>query len=288
MSARTPIWRFDGALGSVWLLGVPGVTRPETPWLTQNVLSAITKAHRLLVESTSPTSKEKRIAEQAITEEQGHYSDEGLTAEQSTTLRTFATKAGLGRRYRSIEPAALVYLLEGHLGSQQGLTVRGWPERFIEAVLARRGVKPTGLEPPGTFNLAIATLPASTQDRLLRDFLETPLAHVVALDQIVSTWSSGDVLALEPKLCAENQRWKDVGALQLLVLDRNAHWVKQIVDELAKPGDIIIVVGLGHVYCDGGLLDLFSRQGIVFRPEKVEPITRALAEQYSRSIKPPN
>ena len=80
------------------------------------------------------------------------------------------------------------------------------------------------------------------------------------LDEMVSVWRSGDIVALEEMLFASLIEQPEL--YDAMFTKRNEDWANQIEQMLAGSGDIFIAVGAAHLVGADSVQELLEEKGI--------------------------
>jgi uncharacterized protein YbaP (TraB family) len=105
----------------------------------------------------------------------------------------------------------------------------------------------------------LADLPPKLQaDFLLQSIKDADDAeHEV--DEMISAWRSGDVVALEKFVTRGMKEFPELYAP--LTVDRNKRWIKRLEEILNDKDDYLVIVGALHLVGKDGVLDLLSKKG---------------------------
>ena len=106
------------------------------------------------------------------------------------------------------------------------------------------------------------TLPQEAQLKFLDETVEKIPEATSTLDAMVAEWVEGDAVALAAMLNAE---LTDPVLYERLLTSRNASWAGWIEDRLARPGNVFIAVGAGHLAGKGSVQDQLERRGVRVR-----------------------
>lgn len=82
-----------------------------------------------------------------------------------------------------------------------------------------------------------------------------------AYQRVVDEWMAADTAALQRDALAPLQRVSPT-LFDRLLGSRNRAWAKTLAQRLRKPGQIVVVVGVGHMLGPGGLPALLRAQGL--------------------------
>ncbi len=79
------------------------------------------------------------------------------------------------------------------------------------------------------------------------------------LAKLVEAWKKGDIAAVENTVNRSLGEYPDIH--ERFLLQRNRNWVEQILEFLNDDRDYVVIVGVGHMPGDEGLIRLLQRRG---------------------------
>lgn len=107
-------------------------------------------------------------------------------------------------------------------------------------------------KPIGAFETAaeqmkfFADLPPTLQMDLLHNTLDDYAKGPAEIAKLVEAWQAGDVAAIEGNV-NRDMRTRYPELYDVLLVDRNRNWAKQIADLLKDHGTLFVAVGAGHL-----------------------------------------
>jgi uncharacterized protein YbaP (TraB family) len=102
-------------------------------------------------------------------------------------------------------------------------------------------------------------LSSSEQDSMLRETLSELDLLNKAVEQVVQSWLSGDVRAVEDLLLASMREYPAVH--RKVVIDRNRRWLPDLIKMLEQGEKALVVVGAAHLVGENGLIELLKQRG---------------------------
>jgi uncharacterized protein YbaP (TraB family) len=103
----------------------------------------------------------------------------------------------------------------------------------------------------------------SIEEERQRDLLEQTLGQLSDiekdLDNLVTGWRAGDLAAVERILNKSLKKYPDLQ--ETFLLQRNRNWVKEIAGYLTDERDYLVIVGVGHMAGEEGLIRLLEKSG---------------------------
>ena len=104
------------------------------------------------------------------------------------------------------------------------------------------------------------TLPEKTQQSYLIEVARSLPTVKADVDDMVAAWKAGDAEHLARLI---NEDESDPIVRKVLITDRNANWAGWLKARLARPGNVFVAVGAGHLAGPGSVQDQLAAAGIV-------------------------
>ena len=144
----------------------------------------------------------------------------------------------------------------------------------LDAVIAARaetlGAKVSALESPAEHLATFAAIGRAQGVEMLEEVVEDPEAMRDDTDRLVTAYAAADDRALR-KIIGRLARRRPTVA-EYLLFRRNERWREKLEHWLPE-GRVLVVVGVGHMYGERGLVSLLRRRG--YTVERVEPFELA-------------
>lgn len=263
--AGPALWVVRDADSTLYLFGTIHLMRPDVQWRTPAFEAALNASDHVYFEI-------KEIDPESAAAVQPLMSKYGL-AEAGRGLSTVMTEADMAR----------VDAVAAQLGAPPGAfePFRPWMAALQVSVagIVKAGYSPTsGIDPLIKAEAVAAGKPVSAletveqqlkffadlPDAVQADFLRQSLADFdqgpAKLDAIVAAWSTGDVARLESEIVDEMKQWGVV--YDVLLVQRNADWARQIKAMLEGSGTTFIAVGAGHLVGPDSVQAALAREGV--------------------------
>jgi uncharacterized protein YbaP (TraB family) len=132
-------------------------------------------------------------------------------------------------------------------------------DRYLAERAAKSGKTMVGLETVAFQIGLIDQLPERDQESMLRQSLKEMDLLDRGLDQIVRTWSTGDVTALEGLLLSGMREYPAVH--RTIIVDRNRRWLPRIEKMIEQGESALIAVGAAHLVGKDGVIELLRARG---------------------------
>jgi uncharacterized protein YbaP (TraB family) len=241
--AEPSLWAIKDRDSTIYLFGTVHVLKPQTQWRSARITKAFTAADDVVMEIEQPDDPK---AMQPLMLQYG--------IDRTTPLSSKLNP----ETYQKLQAAA------------QGM---GLPAQAIDAMrpwLAALTVSLTPLLQAG-YDPESGVEKLLTADAKERELLESTLDDVdegpAKVDALVAAWAAGDQTELERQMVDEMRRdYPDV--YQLLLVQRNRDWARQLKVKLAGSGVSFVAVGAGHLTGPDSLQAELAKLGI--KAEAVE------------------
>ena len=155
---------------------------------------------------------------------------------------------------------AVLFLELGNIGfGPQGVEMH-----FLEQA-NRDGLRQEALETVEFQTSLLAGLGEGNEDAVVADFLEQIEKIEDYMSEAVSAWREGDVGRIDEFLLADMaDRFPD--DYRAMFTERNRNWLPQIMAMLEDADLEFVLVGVGHMPREDGLLQLLRQEGATVRP----------------------
>jgi uncharacterized protein YbaP (TraB family) len=257
------MWVIRDADSTIYLFGTVHVLRPTTAWGTARVDSAFASADEFWMEISNPDDQAALIP---IIQQHGldpaNPLSGRLTAEEFAKFDEAAKTLGAsGAQLDAMRPWLAALQL-----SMAPLVKAGYdPQSGVELVLKARaeaaGKPIKGFETLDQQIRILADMPEDIQLAFLRSTLEDYDEAVTMLDGMVTSWSTGDVDALDDVM-VEEMKTEMPQVYDALLTRRNQAWTAQIQELLAGSGTVFIAVGAAHLVGDDSVQSMLEDRGI--------------------------
>lgn len=269
-TANPALWVVSDADSTVYLFGTVHILPPDLNWRTDAVQTAFDEAGTLYLEADA-FGPEAQAAMQALIPQVGRLpSGQALTAMMSDEALAHLDQiaARLGAPAETIRAAVdplMPWLASLQIAVAQIQAAGYDPTSGADQVLHREaqaagksfGYFETAEEQIGF----LSGLPLETQ---LADFelgLEQAIENPDMFDDLVSAWARGDMDRID-KIMNEDMRDASAELYEIVIVQRNANWVPQILEILDGEGTVFVAVGAGHMPGQNGVINLLRAQGL--------------------------
>ncbi len=261
--ADPAMWKVADEDSEILLFGSVHVLREDTQWRTDALEAAIAAADEVYYET--PMTAEAQAASQQIIPQYGlnppgQTLSSMLTEEQNAQLARVAAQFGFPAQ--NLEP------------------LRPW---LAGVSIAMLGVQQAGYNPMAGVEMTLAAVTEDERERYFETFedqfgffaglspevelhfLTSSLDQIEndpdMLDRMVAAWAAGDIESLNT-IFHDGMLEAGPEVYDVLLVQRNQHWVDEIQTMLDGSGNTLIVVGAGHLVGPDGVPALLEAEGI--------------------------
>jgi uncharacterized protein YbaP (TraB family) len=261
------MWRIDGANNSIYLLGSIHMLREKDHPIPAAIYDAYAAADILIMELDMDDID--LLAEQALINELGLIND-GRTLRDLMGTEMFARAELLASALQiplalldKSEPWYAAVTVEMMMLMRAGFSPAHGIEMRLTEIAARDNKEIRGLETTRQqLELLDNLSPGAQRDMLMQTLTESgDLASL--MDELIDAWRHGDIGFLEDNLLSDMQDQTELH--QVIVVNRNIAWVRQIQDLLDDDDNYLIVVGALHLVGEEGVPNLLAEQGLKIR-----------------------
>ncbi len=262
--AQPPIWRVTGAKGSAILFGSVHSLPTGLDWRPKRLTEAVAKASEIWFEIPIGGQDDAKAVDLLFAKGELSRGDTLAAHLSPSMLRRLDDDA----RALGVPPEALTgmkpWLADATLSvaadARAGALTSEGVERQISAI-APAGTPRRALETPAAQVAALARGTMREQIDLLAISLDEIEREPKSYETLLDAWMRADLVAMEREALAP-LRSTSPRAYRALIIDRNQKWAREIEHRLDGSGDIVVIVGVGHLIGPDALPQLLSRRGL--------------------------
>ena len=260
---REPLWKVRGEHNSVYLLGSVHCLKSSDYPLPTAILQAFSNAPVAVFETDFGKLQAPLDLKQLV-DKSRLPPGQSLRAHLSSTtyerLKHYLVTTGLSPDiFDNLKPSIAAITLELLKIEQAGFNPDCGLDQYLFHRAQRADKQILSLESVG-FQIDLFTDVSKNQGEfLMRTTLDSLDRTKDSLGAIVQAWRTGNADALKHLL--QHPSAPDSGLAQRIVKDRNLSWLPQIEDMLRGEKDVIVVVGVGHLIGDQGMIALLTNRG---------------------------
>jgi uncharacterized protein YbaP (TraB family) len=262
-TGRHFLWSIENQKNTVYLLGSVHFLRQDAYPLAEAIEKAYSDSQKIVFEADIDGANAPEFQAKIMT--LGLYLD-GQTLKQNVSEKTYklltdeVTAIGLPvsqfDRFRPWLAALMLTVIK-----LQNLHFD--PSYGVDAHFFRKakedGKEKIFLEPVEFQINLFAKMGQREQESFLRQTMEDLEAIESMVSDMVNSWQTGDVDTLGSILNMSFDEHPDM--YDRLMVQRNKKWVSRIEDLLNKDGNVLVIVGAGHLVGAENLLQLLRKKG---------------------------
>jgi uncharacterized protein YbaP (TraB family) len=262
--ADPPVWVVHGPHSTIVLFGSVHILPPELNWEPPRLKRAVAHARELWFEI--PLDNAAMSAAAVAAEAQG-VQPAGQTLSAELTPKDQARLFSLAQTYavpmeelERLKPWLAEIRLSvasyRDLGASRDLGV----EHQIRAG-ARADARQFAFETPEEQIGYLAQGATPDQIASLEETFDELEAGPASFYRLIHAWMDGDLNALSAEALQPLAK-ASPAVYRTMVVQRNQRWLRVILDRLGRPGESVMVVGVGHLIGPDGLPTLLRANGI--------------------------
>ena len=260
---RHALWRVGSGTHSIYLAGSIHLLRKENYPLADVLEKAFDQCRVLVLEidpseATDPEAVQAMLAKGKLPV--GETLERQIGKETYTMASAKVSEMGMDMAgFRDFKPWFFLLTLTQARFQALGFDPALGLDMYFYSKAVEAGKEVVGLE---TIDFQIDLFDGMSgvdQDRLVRQGLKDLDVVETEMDEIVTAWSTGDVKTLEGLIF---ESFRDYPAIfDRLVTRRTKNWMPTIESLLKGGKRCLVVVGVGHLVGDEGLVELLRARG---------------------------
>jgi uncharacterized protein YbaP (TraB family) len=261
--AETSVWKVSRGTGTLYLGGTCHLLRAEDFPLPPEFDAAFAASTKLIFETDVGRLRSPEM--QAIIADRGMFSD-GKTLDQVLTpaawkaAQGWAARAGLPAEYVSaMRPWLFTVVMATFELQKLGVSAEGVDLHFF-AEATRTGKQTGELEDFEHHIGYITRLGAGHESEMITQSLAEMKELPEKLHGLLTAWRAGDLVRVDA-LMVQELRTKYPAMYKELLVDRNRGWLPQIEAMLRTPEVEFVLVGVGHLPGNEGLIAQLRARG---------------------------
>lgn len=259
-SSGPALWKVEGGNADLYLFGTFHLLPSDLEWETPVIKVALQGAKTLVVEADTSGSEVQTLVQKYAFNAPGKTLASYFTAQEAASIDEALNPWGI-----SIQSAA--HLQPWFVGLQVGMTAvlsLGFdPASGVEAVFLKKAAAASMelkyLESAEAGILALADHSDDLQAKLLLAMVDDLLVIEETMDQMVVSWSTGDVENVAEILNGNMARTPEL--IEAVLYQRNRTWVAPLSQMLESNGSYFVAVGAGHLAGPNSVIELLEGEG---------------------------
>ncbi len=260
--AKPMLWVVYDADTRIVIMGSVHQLPPDLDWLRGRVAMEAAGADELLLElAPDELTKGPALFASLSADETVPTLDRRFGAAKADQLRMIASDAGIDADDAdTLESWALAIVIGQAAANAGGLSADHGVETRLIAAFRDRDAQIGGLETAAAQLALFDALPAPAQDRMVSAELDALAEARARARAMLSAWASGNKPALEGLIADAIAKTPEIA--QPVIYARNRAWAANLAQRMARPGDVMLVVGAGHLVGPGSLIDELARRDL--------------------------
>lgn len=267
IEARPAMWRVSDGDTTIWLLGTIHVLPANVRWQTPAILEAIDHADALVMELPDDAAGTTRMFRQVATAAALPPIAARIAPGRSAALAAALDAGGIDAgEVDGLKSWAAAFVIAGAASNARGVTRENGVEAGLIAAFAQRHRPSGGLETAAGQFARFDRLPEVAQRVLLERAIDSAAGRSADYQATLAAWAAGDEKRIAATIDPAFRAAPDIQAQ--VVKARNAAWAGKIAARMAKPGRVLVAVGVGHMVGADSLPLMLRSRGL--RVERVE------------------
>lgn len=253
--AKPMLWVVNDEDTRIVIMGSVHQLPPDLDWLRGRVAMEAAAADELLLElAPDEVDKAPSLFASLSSDERVAPLERRFDRQRAERLRDAVAGAGFdGDDADRLESWALAIALGQVASNASGLSGDHGVETRLIAAFQQRGAPIAGLETAALQLGMFDALPASVQNRMVIAALDAMPDARNRARTMVTAWARGDKAGLEQVVADAIAETPEIA--EPVIRARNQAWAETLASRMAQPGDIMLVVGAGHLVGPGSLIE---------------------------------
>lgn len=261
-TVRPALWKVADDDTTIWLFGTIHVLPEPVAWNQGVVAKALATSEELVTEIAMDAAAQPQDAILGKSRRaDGRTLRDTLSQEQRQAYEAALAKLGLPLATFDDNDAWFAALMLTLIPLKaSGYSTDSGIDQQVAAQAKARRLPNVALE-TAEFQIDLFdTLPEKTQQSYLIEVARSLPTVKADVDDMVAAWKAGDAEHLARLI---NEDESDPIVRKVLITDRNANWAGWLKARLARPGNVFVAVGAGHLAGPGSVQDQLAAAGIV-------------------------
>jgi len=263
--AKPPVWVVRSGATTILLFGSIHLLPPGLDWRPPELDAALARADEVWFELPITPATDNEASAQSIARgalPKGRSLTAMMTADEAKRLvaaglALSCAPEALDRMQPWMADLTLSIAADARGGASASEGVEGLIEASTPATVRQRAFE-TATQQIGF----LADAPVKDQLASLKLTVSQIQDDPTSYQRVVEEWMAGDMPGLQ-RDAIDPLRQISPTLLSRLISERNRHWASVLDARLKKPGQIVVVVGVGHLIGPGGVPALLRAKGYV-------------------------
>lgn len=264
--ADVALWSLQGAGGGrAILMGTVHLLPEDAKWQSKAIKDAVKRSDMLVLEALLNGENAERARTFAL--------QNGFARTPQDSLPTLLAAGDVARLraaerilqvppkfFDGMQPWFAALNVSITYAMHHGFEPEKGAEQWLRARFEGEGRAVGPLESPSAGLEALSAMGADAQIEMLRAALVQVEDGGDAIGALFAAWQEGDMQALKEIMMAPDQF--DAAVHEVVLTQRNANWVRPVLDYLKTPEEELIAVGAAHMVGPGNLIEMLEAAGV--------------------------
>jgi uncharacterized protein len=256
-----PLWRLSEGGGTVYLMGSVHLLRPEVYPLDEGLYAAFDRSSLVVFE----IDLEEAASAGLVMMQRGLYQDgrtlrDVLPSDLYADVETRAAQLGFPALVlERMKPWLVILTFSSLLVQQAGFDAASGIDMHFHQRAREAGKEIAGLETVERQIAAFEGMGVQGQIASLRQTVDRFEDAAADMDRATLLWKRGDVQGLVELFTASMAAQPEL--MESLLYERNRDWIPQIESFLRERGTTMVIVGVGHLFGEGSVIELLRDRG---------------------------
>lgn len=265
--AQPPMWVIHDADTRIVLLGSVHQLPPDLAWTGGRLATELQLADELLLELAPAESDAAGTMFAAQSHNEPVPTVTARFGGESEAVLDLISDIGMDEAEADRTESWAIALAAGNaLSRRNGLSAAHGVEAVTTANFRGRGLSVGGLETARQQLDMFDNLSPTQQDQLVLATLAGMADNHARTRRLLNGWAAGDLDALSA--AAAEAMAETPFLIEPVIHARNRAWAAALLRRLEQPGDVMLVVGVGHLVGEASLLDALRSRGV--RPMRLQ------------------
>ncbi|WND03718.1 TraB/GumN family protein [Temperatibacter marinus] len=263
-TADVALYKIKDSDTTIYLMGTIHILPKGTNWQTNAIQEAFDASDSLVVEvsqsTMTPADMQPLIMKYGLLPN-GATLESVLDADVYAMIKNlYGSNAQAWAQVNRMQPWLLGVTISAGQMVQSGFDPNSGVDKVLEGLAITAGKNVISLETAEYQMKALASMGNIIKSGMLKEMLEDLPAITTQINQMKDAWMQGDMDKLAVIMNEEMAEFP--AAMETMLYTRNANWIGQIDQMMAKPGTVFIAVGAGHLAGEKSVIDLLKKAGI--------------------------
>jgi len=261
--SKSSLWRIKSQKNTIYLQGSLHLLKSDNYPLNASIEKAFEDSQILVLEADPRKLRDPETQQMMLTKgmlAQGDSLEDQLSKETYDLAKQKTSELGMDiSAFNQLKPWMFSMIITIIELQKLGFNPKHGLDMYFFSKALKAGKQIMGLETIEYQLDLFDSLSAADQGALVRQTLKDLDIIQEKSDSLVEAWSIGDIKRVEAILLKSFREYPTIYGL--LITRPNKNWVSRIESFLKQTDNYMIVVGVGHLAGENGLVQLLKRKG---------------------------